>query len=621
MSEVMSEYVGNDIGALNPKARWWLQPDNEIHKHVWRIVNSIEDNQQFLRAAYARFAAMYSNMEFLGLSSKMFSRTALNSFFNNRLSLNVIKSCIDSAASKIAKNKPRPLFLTSDGNWTQQRKAKQLTKFMDGVFEEMNIYEMGQRAFVDAAVFGIGILKPYYQDGKFKVDRIFPEELTLDEADAIYGEPQQIHQTKYISRDVLCEMYPEYTGQIMSATSFVRADMAYRSASDRIAVRESWHLKSGQNAKDGKHTIIIENCTLLAEEYVKDYFPFVFYRWNPRIFGFYGMGLAEELAGIQLEITKILTNIQRSIHLVGVPRVWVENSSQVNISALVNEPGTVGKYTGTPPVFQTQPSMASDVYAYLENLFNKAYQITGISLLSATSTKPAGVNAAVAMREYQDIESERFMLVSQRYEQSFMTLAKIVLDIAKDVYTSGENIQVNVKGKKNFTETIKWSEINMPSDKFIMRVFPTSLLPTQPQGRLAHIQELTQAGFITQEDARSLLDFPDLEGVMSLYNAARDDIMWLIENMIENNDYQSPEPFMNLQLASVLVQSAYLKAKQQNVPEERLDLLRRFMDEVQTLLTPPVPEPIMGVPAAGGTPLAAPQPTPTNELIPNIPAM
>ena len=615
MSEVMQEYVGNDAGALNVKQRWWLQDDKDIYKHVWRIVNSIEDNQQFLRAAYARFAAMYSNMEFLGLSSKMFSRTALNSFFNNRLSLNVIKSCIDSAASKIAKNKPRPLFLTSDGNWSQQRRAKQLTKFMDGIFEEMNIYEMGQRAFVDAAVFGIGILKPYYQDGKFKVDRVFPEELTVDEADAIYGDPQQIHQTKYISRDVLCEMYPEYSGQIMSAMSFVRADMAYRSAADRIAVRESWHLKSGINAKDGKHTIIIENCTLLAEEYTKDYFPFVFYRWNPRVFGFYGMGLAEELVGIQLEISKILTNIQRSIHLVGVPRVWVENSSQVNISAIINEPGTVGKYTGTPPVFQTQPSMAPDVYAHLENLFSKAYQITGISLLSATSTKPAGVNAAVAMREYQDIESERFMLVAQRYEKSFMDLAKIVMDIAKDVYANGEgeNIKTNVK-TKNFVETIKWSDVNMDADKFIMRVFPTSLLPSQPQGRLAQIQELTQAGFISQDDARSLMDFPDLEGVMSLYNAARDDIMMLIEDMIENNKYQSPEPFMNIQMAALLVQSAYLKAKQQSVPEERLDLLRRFMDECQEMLAPPMP---MAMPV--GVPTAAPMPTPTNELIPNVP--
>ena len=60
-------------------------------------------------------------------------------------------------------------------------------------------------------------------------------------------------------------------------------------------------------------------------------------------------------------------------------------------------------------------------------------EVAGISQLSATSRKPSGLDAAVAMREYQDIESDRFQLVAQRYEKSFLDAAKIVLDMQRDI--------------------------------------------------------------------------------------------------------------------------------------------------------------------------------------------
>ncbi len=57
-----------------------------------------------------------------------------------------------------------------------------------------------------------------------------------------------------------------------------------------IKVIESWHLKSGPKAKDGKHTICISSATLFEEQYDKDYFPFVFFRWGDRPVGFFGQG-------------------------------------------------------------------------------------------------------------------------------------------------------------------------------------------------------------------------------------------------------------------------------------------------------------------------------------------
>ena len=44
---------------------------------------------------------------------------------------------------KMAKNRPKPLFLTSGGDYKLIRKAKKLTKFCDGIFYENEAYKLG----------------------------------------------------------------------------------------------------------------------------------------------------------------------------------------------------------------------------------------------------------------------------------------------------------------------------------------------------------------------------------------------------------------------------------------------------------------------------------------------
>jgi hypothetical protein len=45
--------------------------------------------------------------------------------------------------------------------------------------------------------------------------------------------------------------------------------------------------------------------------------------------------------------------------------------------------------------------------------------------MSASSQKPAGLDSGVAIREFQDIETERFALVSQNYEDCYISIEHI----------------------------------------------------------------------------------------------------------------------------------------------------------------------------------------------------
>lgn len=608
MTTVVTKQVEGTTPEKSYKSRWWIEDEGTYHSSIFPIVENITKNQNYRHLNNIKYARLYQNMEVMGFYGSLYSRTANQNFNSNRLTLNVVKSAIDTAAAKISKNKPKPMFLTSGGNYKQQRKAKELNKYVEGLFYEMDIYKEAQKDFIDASVMGTGALKFFKQNDKIKCERVLIDEIVVDDSEGMYGTPETLYQVKFVSRDILHATFKTHTAKINAASSGISGDAYNTSSADLVRVVEAWHL-----GEEGKHVISISNADLFCEEWEKDYFPFAFFRWCPRIVGFYGTGIAEEILGIQLEINKTLRNIQRAIELNAVPRWMIENSSQINTAHLQNEISSIIKYSGTQPTPFVAPAMSQEVYAYLENLYRKAFEIVGISQLSAMAQKPAGLNAGVALREYNDIESERFILQGQRWESHFLDAAKICIDMSRDLYETNKDLSVNVKRNK-FIEKIKWKDVDLDEDSYIMQAWPVSLLPSTPAGKLEKITELTQAGYIDQEQAKSLLDFPDLEQYMNVANSSVEDLNMMIDKMIDQGIYTSPEPYMNLEQCIQTTQSYYLFAKTQSVPEERLELLRQFIDDCQQLLQMAQPEPMMPPPAMD--PMAAPMAPPESELLP-----
>jgi hypothetical protein len=84
--------------------------------------------------------------------------------------------------------------------------------------------------------------------------------------------------------------------------------------------------------------------------------------------------------------------------------------------------------------------------------------------------------------------------------------------------------------------------------------------------------------------AISLLQYPDIEAATRSMTAASDIVDMFISEMLDKGVYQSPEPYMDLSLAVQKTQSAYLVARINKAPDDRLRLLVRFMQEVMELL-------------------------------------
>jgi hypothetical protein len=566
-----------------------LTAKQELHKSVFAYLKALESKQSYRIDSLVQQMRLYGNLEASALRGYNLLKVEPTAAVQHRVTLNIVQSMVDTVVSKITKNKPKPSFLTDGGDWSLQRKAKKLTQFVEGQFQSVDMYDKASFAFQDGCVGGTGAIKFYKQDGDIKAERVFVNELEVDDSEAFYGCPRQLHQKKYIHRDVLKDMFPKHEGSIDALGSQADANgwaKSFDASTNMVLVVESWHLPSGKHAEDGKHVICIENETLLEEEWKKDYFPFVFFRWGQRPVGFWGQGLSEQLMGLQLEINKILRTIQVSMHLVSVPKLLVEASSKVVSAHLNNKIGGIIKYAGTPPTYAQLGTIPPELFAHLDRLYERAYEIAGISQMAAQAQKPAGLDSGKALREFNDIETERFMAVGVRYEKSFLDAARIMIDLAKeldDELADEGGYKVKVKGSK-FLDTIAWKDVNMDEDMYAMQCFPTSALASTPSGRLQDVQELMQAGMISKEDGMKLLDFPDLQQFYNFNNAGVADIERAIELIIEKHQYETPEPYQNLQLGITKMQQAYLHYRANGAPEDKLELFRRWIEDANTLM-------------------------------------
>lgn len=598
--------------------QWWLKSANDIAPAVFAIVDRLFMEQSGRMERNLRCARLYGSSDSLG-SPYMLSKTVTPQLPEDRVKVNIIASMADTVTSKISKMKAAVTFITEDGSFHLGEQSKILSKYVRGLFQLNNIWSLHQRGFLDSTVFDAGVLKHFIENDKIVTERVLAIELLIDELDGLYGDPRSIFQYKLIHKDVLKRTYPKKIASIAMSSPWL-ASQSYRDQAqqDYVLVVEAWHLPTTPDSDDGRHVICTDKDWLVDEDYKRAYFPFTFFKWSNRLTGFWGQSLADRLVGTQLEINKLLRLVQKAFHLGSAFKVFLEHGSKVAKEHLNNELGSIIYYTGNKPEFYAPKVVNDEVFSHLRFLIESAYQEAGVSQMSASSVKPTGIDSGKALREYNEVESERFAIVSQNYESTFLDTAKHYLDLSKELFADGIDIKVSAESKR-FLEQIQWSDIDMDNDQYIMQMFPTSMLPHTPAGRLQWIQELINEQFIPREYGLKLLDIPDIDAYTSIANAPLDNLLDTLDDIIYKGKYQAPEPYQDLVQGIKLFQAMYLKCQRMKLSEVRLEMIRDWVNNAEALLntaaaaqqaaqttaqtgTGVAPNPGMAQPQAGGMP-------------------
>ena len=512
---------------------------------------------------------------------------------------NVIRSVVQTVASQVSRSRPRARFITTGGDYKQKRKAKNLTKFCDGLFNEARVYEKTQLAFLQAGAFDAVGIHVHREKDRVRVDLVRSCEILIGANDGIDGKQRTIYRRKYVDKNVLLTM----VGKGKDAEKQRKAIQAASTAdpvgdggkTNLVEVYEAWHLRSSKTAKDGWYAMAIagEDGLLERREYTRDYHEILLFSIDPALSGPYGQSPAAVLLPIQVSINTGLDKIAKGHHLQAVPRTWVHVNSKINKAAITNAPAGTYYYSGTagPPKSETAVAFNPETYEHLERHYERAFSLYGVSAQVAAGQKESGVTSAVAIRESLDVQTARFAVLSQRWEQLHLDIARAMVDTAREIYLDNKEYQVSAPGTA-LLEEINWSDVNMEEDGYVIQLYPTSLLPQTPQGRIDRVNELVGAGIWSEKRGEAVLDDLDPESNVSMERAAEQDVERMCEEMLEDGHYEGPDVTMDLNACLEKAAQYISWGRQQKAPEKHLDLLYRFLDdtaELQKMLTPPAP--------------------------------
>jgi hypothetical protein len=615
---------GDRSGRGELKEWWKAEDDTQLATELCGTASYLKTNQTYRFRQLAASVRLYCGLSIYSYAGSNVSKMDRSkSLPEDRPTFNLIQACIDTLLSRLSQDRPEPKFLTDNADYRQRHLAQSLNGFILGEFYQTHAYEKATKMLRDCLVMGVGALKVYEgDDDKVCVDRVMITDLFVDDNDSLNGEPQQLLQLKLMDRDRLIANSPKKAGNIIKGTPQSVPDNSAESANttaDQVMVVEGWKLPSGSD-KDapgyvpGRHTIATLNGVILDEEWHKTKFPFVFMQYQDPFIGYFGTGVATQLFGTQLTLNRILYTIARAITLIGVPRIFIEQSSKVVKAHNNNEIGVIITYSGTKPSYEVAPSNAPELYQERDKLIQYGFQQTGVSAMQATAQKPEGLNSGAAIRANDDISTDRFAAVSQKYSNVFVDLSYLITDTAKDIAERTGKYQT-VYPNKNSTKEIDLPAMKFLNDPFVIQCFTESSLPRTPAGRIQAVTEMVQAGMLSLKEGRRLMRTPqDLEQNEQLDNAAEERIFQMLDNIVEDGSYEAPDIFLDLNLATTLCTqyiNLYLAAK---LEEKKADQLRDWFATVQALkqaaMPPPQPAPM---------PQANAQPAPTSPLVPNSP--
>jgi hypothetical protein len=301
----------------------------------------------------------------------------------------------------------------------------------------------------------------------------------------------------------------------------------------------------------------------------------------------------------------------------------LEKGSKVVKEHVSNEVGAIVEYIGTPPAYVAPQAVHPDFFGRLDRIKDGMYEMAGLSRLTATGEKPAGLNSGEAQRVYRDSVAQRMKTQERLNEQGYLDLARISVAVARQIaLKTGKPYEVRTSNQRSLAKiSMSADELN-PKD-WRLQCFPTSSLPKDPAGKFAAVQERIQAGFLTFREGKKLLDFPDLAAADALTSAAEEVLEKTITDIMDEGIYATPEPTDYLALAKQMVVEYIIFGRLLGLVEDRLALLLDWSAQVDALMLaampPPMPGAMPGAPMGEGAPVVPqgqPAPPPQSNLMP-----
>lgn len=627
------------------RQRWWrVKDDDRCADALWGWIDRLKLRSRAENLIDLIHEAIYEGRP-LGTTTEYPALQDMRRQKSAPANLNITRSMVDTGTAKLCKRRPMPVISADDAGWSEKLHGKRASRVLRRKMGKPDVERMGPDIVRDMMIRGTGVGKVVRDGGDVTVERVPRHELVVDPREGRYGWPavRTMAQVKRISRDELIEQFPEYEDEIeqaasQSANEWDPSDYDVVGSPDQIEVAEGWHLPSEPGAKDGLHVIVLRGgCVLLRELWRRPRFPFAFSYWSSPVRGVWGHGLVEDLVGIQAKVNDIARDIQECLYHGASLKIFLPRGSNVVKSHLRARHPVVIEFDGTKPEYVAPLPVSPQMFQFLQWLIDKAYEISGISQLSASSKNPLGSNASgKAIDTMYDIESDRFAQVELSYAMFRTDLGMLMIDEAKAMAEEAGSKGSDLKRSDlaPWITEIDWRKVKIDEGEYHLSIEPQNFLPDTRGGKLAAINEMAKAGLLTNPTViASLFDEPDLTRAMRTRLAPYNNLLRVAEGLADDSipmlDLQ-PDVHMDLASGIEMMKAEYNDAQAcvPPAPERILERYRSWIDLAKflkdkgeaTVANANMAAPGVGAGAPLGTQPPRPFPLPGSEPLPVAPA-
>ena len=559
---------------------WWDADKDGVGHAVTRMADSIVQQQRAQREDTRFYMDLCSNSNTAGNDTYALLSNGRRWGWDRKMRQNICAAGVDTASSLIAQNRTAPMYLTSLGDFTLSRKAEQRSRVLHSQFYDLGLYRIMPEVWRDAAETGTGHIFGCVRNGLPRIERCLPNEVLVEDMDGRYREPRSMYRVHFPAREQLKKLYKKRSTASTaisasggpSAHDFIDFNLRTDSCVDRVRVVEAWHLPSVTGGDDGRHVVCTDKGVLVDEPWTRDRFPFVRVAYMERRIGYYGQGLAERLAGSQIQLNELNDTIRDCQRLLSNAMVWMDENDDGAWEDLTNMPGQAYR-SRVPPQLLRWEATPGDLFRERQVIKEDAFDQEGLSapMISGDGASP-GVSSGRAIRAEDDVRSRRHIDPTRRLEFAYLDATQLISDLNDECAELDPEYVVTGRarfGRQTFLRTSKWKELELPDGDVRVNMFPMAALPTTVQGKFAAVDEWIQGGFVSRPQALDLMEFPDIDAWQQLENANIDLVRWQIERLVDLGEDAPPDlPIENqdLPMAVKLVNQAFLVAYRMQAP-------------------------------------------------------
>lgn len=571
---------------------------------------------------------------------------------------NVVQAIVDTKVNHTLRNEVRPLFMTEGGDSDLREKVDAMQDACDGQRDVLELEEIEEVTCWNAYIFGTGG-EEYSADvanSRILVAPVWHWNYMVSRQEARSGKsPRQLFSRQVIPRDVLLSFLADSSADVLEAVKNAPAaswDDAKEydageqgKVADLVIVWKGWHLPSGRvdlsdprafgkGEKDGRkvaanhdglHMVCLDGTKsappLLVRPWPYDHFPVAWFKPNRMPGSYWGRGEPEILASGQIEANQWNERVYQILDRHARPAIILSKSAKLNPAMINNSPFNIWQVEGNAAGAMTlmnEPAVPGDLINRLDRLPQQARDQRGMSEMSMTARRPAGIEHKPGLKYLADTETIRHIVEFRAWKRYNLDRYKNIIRCFSELSEHDPKFEVIFEKDDQLTRQ-KWSDINADSSQYRVKEKGTNLFSQDPAEQAEQIADLVERGLLPPSALFQAVKSPDLQALADDREILRKNAIALVKRVIKGPEYDDtmmPTPYHDLETCKAEGLKAFNRLQLNGEKADKIDRVVDFLQDVDQLLgiTPPA-MPDQGqmagaMNAAGGPPPALQGPPP-----------